>query len=64
MSYDAEKMDALRIQLREFRGLVKAVEEFNKNVYVFERLASAIEKQNELKEQELGCKALVKTPKK
>ena len=53
MSYDGEKMDSLRIQLRKFEGLKEEVKRFNDNIDVFERIALALEKQNELKEQEL-----------
>lgn len=51
MSYDGEKMDSLRIELRKFEIELK---KFNENIDVFERIARALEKQNELKEQELG----------
>lgn len=51
MSYDGEKMDSLRIELRKFEIELK---KFDENIDVFERIACALEKQNELKEQELG----------
>lgn len=51
MSYDGEKMDSLRIELRKFEIELKKI---NENIDVFERIARALEKQNELKEQELG----------
>lgn len=64
MSYDGEKMDSLRIELKNLRGLVKTLETFNENIYVFEKLASAIEKSNELKEQELAQQGTKKLQKK
>lgn len=54
MSYDGEKMDSLRIELRKFRGLKEEIEKLNDNMQILNRLVEAIEKQNELKEQELG----------
>lgn len=54
MSYETEKMDALRIELRQFRGLKEQLEILNENIEVFERIASALERQNELKTIELG----------
>ena len=53
MSYDGEKIDSLRIQLKKFEGINEELKKFNDSVDVFERLAKAIEKQNELKEQEI-----------
>lgn len=53
MSYSDEIMRALTIALKNTDGLKYALKEFNENVKTLERLASAIEKQNELKEREL-----------
>ena len=44
----------LKNALRETDGLKYAIKEFNKNAKTLERLAQAIEKQNELKERELA----------
>lgn len=60
MSYDGERMDSLRIELRRFEEELK---KFNSNIDVFERLVAAIKKQNELKEQELGYQYTKKTQK-
>ena len=54
MSYEAECMIALKNALRDTEGLKIALKEFNKNAKTLERLAEAIEKQNELKERELA----------
>ena len=53
MSYSDEIMKALTIALKNTDGLKYALKEFNENVKTLDRLASAIEKQNELKEREL-----------
>ena len=53
MSYETDCMIALKNALRETDGLKYAIKEFNKNAKTLERLAEAIEKQNELKEREL-----------
>lgn len=53
MSYSDEIMRALTIALKNTDGLKYALKEFNENVKTLERLALAIEKQNELKEREL-----------
>ena len=47
-------MIALKNALRETDGLKYAIKELNKNIKTIERLAEAIEKQNELKERELA----------
>lgn len=49
MSYETDCMIALKNALRETDGLKYAIKEFNKNAKTLERLAEAIEKQNELK---------------
>lgn len=54
MSYETECMIALKNALRDTEGLKIALKEFNKNAKTLERLAEAIEKQNELKERELA----------
>ena len=54
MSYETDCMIALKNALRETDGLKYAIKEFNKNAKTLERLAQAIEKQNELKERELA----------
>lgn len=54
MSYETECMIALKNALRDTEGLKIALKEFNKNAKTLERLAEAIEKQNELKESELA----------
>ncbi len=53
MSYETDCMIALKNALRDTEGLKIAIKEFNRNIKTFERLAEAIEKQNELKEREL-----------
>lgn len=53
MSYSDEIMKALTIALKNTDGLKYAIREFNENAKTLDRLASAIEKQNELKEREL-----------
>lgn len=53
MSYSDEIMRALTIALTNTDGLKYAIREFNENAKTLDRLASAIEKQNELKEREL-----------
>ena len=53
MSYSDEIMRALTIALKNTDGLKYALKEFNENAKILERLALAIEKQNELKEREL-----------
>lgn len=53
MSYSDEIMRALTIALKNTDGLKYALKEFNENAKTLERLALAIEKQNELKEREL-----------
>ena len=53
MSYSDEIMRALTIALKNTDGLKYALKEFNENAKTLDRLASAIEKQNELKEREL-----------
>ena len=53
MSYSDEIMRALTIALKNTDGLKYAIREFNENTKTLDRLASAIEKQNELKEREL-----------
>ncbi len=53
MSYSDEIMRALTIALKNTDGLKYAIREFNENAKTLDRLASAIEKQNELKEREL-----------
>ena len=54
MSYETDCMIALKNALRDTEGLKIALKEFNKNAKTLERLAEAIEKQNELKERELA----------
>lgn len=54
MSYETDCMIALKNALRDTEGLKIAIKEFNRNIKTFERLAEAIEKQNELKERELA----------
>ena len=54
MSYETDCMIALKNALRETDGLKYAIKELNKNIKTYERLAEAIEKQNELKERELA----------
>ena len=54
MSYETDCMIALKNALRDTEGLKIALKEFNKNAITLERLAEAIEKQNELKERELA----------
>lgn len=44
---------SLKIALERTEGLKNALKEFNQNAKTLERLANAIEKQNELKEREL-----------
>lgn len=53
MSYEADQMKSLSYALRDADGLKNALKNFNSNIGVLERLAIAIEKQNELKELEL-----------
>lgn len=53
MSYTDEVMIGLRNALRDTKGLKEELKILNNNIDVFERLASAIERQNELKETEL-----------
>lgn len=53
MSYQTDMLDGLRVALKNTDGLKMELKKFNSNVEVFERLAKAIEKQNELKEREL-----------
>ncbi len=53
MSYQTDMLDGLRVALKNTDGLKIELKKFNSNVEVFERLAKAIEKQNELKEREL-----------
>mgnify|MGYP004514584307 CR=1 FL=1 len=53
MSYSDEIMRAFTIALKNTDGLKYALKEFNENAKTLERLALAIEKQNELKEREL-----------
>lgn len=53
MSYETDCMIALKNALRDTERLKIAIKEFNRNIKTFERLAEAIEKQNELKEREL-----------
>ncbi len=52
MSYTDDVMIGLRNALRDTKGLKEELR--NSNIEVFERLASAIERQNELKEIELN----------
>ena len=54
MSYETDCMIALKNALRDTEGLKIVLKEFNKNAKTLERLAEAIEKQNELKERELA----------
>lgn len=54
MSYSDEIMKALTIALKNTDGLKYALKEFNENAKTLDRLALAIEKQNELKERELN----------
>ena len=51
MSYSDEIMRALTIALKNTDGLKYALKEFNENVKTLERLAQAIEKQNEKAER-------------
>lgn len=53
MSYETDVMMSLSNSLRSVKGLQLAIEELNENIDVLERLAQAIEEQNELKRQEL-----------
>lgn len=53
MSYEADCMIALINALKNTDGLKYAIKELNDNIKTIERLAAAIEKQNELKEREL-----------
>lgn len=53
MSYSDDMMRNLTAALRDADGLKQALKDFNKNIGTFERLAAAIERQNELKELEL-----------
>lgn len=53
MSYETDCMIALRNALKNTDGLKYAIKELNDNIKTIERLAAAIEKQNELKEREL-----------
>lgn len=53
MSYTDEVMIGLRNALRDTKGLKEELKILNNNIDVFEKLASAIERQNELKETEL-----------
>lgn len=53
MSYETDVMMSLSNSLRSVKGLQLAIEELNENIEVLERLAQAIEEQNELKRQEL-----------
>lgn len=53
MSYETDCMIALRNALKNTDGLKYAIKELNNNIKTIERLAAAIEKQNELKEREL-----------
>lgn len=48
-----EIMMALTIALKNTEGLKYAIKELNSNMKTINRLAEAIEKQNELKEREL-----------
>ena len=54
MSYTADAMNNLARALRDTEGLKYSIKKFNNNIEVLERLAKAIERQNELKEIELG----------
>lgn len=53
MAYETDAMMSLSNSLRSVKGLQLAIEELNENIEVLERLAQAIEEQNELKRQEL-----------
>lgn len=53
MSYETDCMIALKNALKNTDGLKYAIKELNQNIKTIERLAAAIEKQNELKEREL-----------
>ena len=57
MSYTDDVMIGLRNALRDTKGLKEELRLLNSNIEVFERLASAIERQNELKEVELKMMA-------
>jgi hypothetical protein len=54
MFYTDEVMIGLRNALRDTKGLKEEIRSLNSNIEVLERLASAIERQNELKEIELN----------
>lgn len=56
MSYTDDMMQNLSFALRNTEGLKQQLNFFNQNAPIFERLAIAIEKQNELKEIELRMK--------
>lgn len=56
MSYTNEVMENLAIALRNTDGLKMELKRFNKNIESIDRLSAAIERQNELKEIELGIK--------
>lgn len=53
MSYDGEKIDALRIQIRRLEGLKEEIKKLNDNMYIFESLTQEIKRSNDLKEKEL-----------
>lgn len=61
MSYTDEVMIGLKNALRDTKELKEEIQLLNNNVAVFERLASAIERQNELKEVELKMMSENKT---
>lgn len=52
MSYESDVMMSLKQEIRNLNGLKEAINVLNENVEVFERLALAIEKQNQLLEQQ------------
>lgn len=56
MGYPEDKMQVLTYELRKTKELVVELKRFNDNIEVFERLAIALEKQNELKAFELKQK--------
>ena len=54
MSYETERMDALKYELSRARALQFELKRFNDNIEVFKKLIEVIDRQNELKAIELG----------
>lgn len=57
MSYNNDVMMCLVNAIRSLEPLEVNLETLNENISVFERIAEALEKQNELKKIELGIES-------